>query len=519
MSVSRNQIRRRLLVAGVLVAFALRAYRLDGQALWSDEDITLDRSQKPVAEIVASLPVEQAPLYPILLRGWTLLAGTSDWSLRFPSLCFGVLAVPLAYAVARRLAGPPEGVALAWLLALHPYLVWYGQEARMYTLLLALGLATVAAVLVGEERVLRERRPGSRDAGSAPITRTVPLPWIAAGVLAALTVYTHYYGALVVFVLAVWALADVRRGRSLWPWLWAAASALAVYLPWMGRSLGVLGYSGWRAPTSRVAALSGDVVAWTAGRTLDGLQRDVAVTAMLVLAALGVWRWFADLARRKAGGDTPRPSLRSSHEGNAALAASGDPARAMLWLMVPAAIGLVLLVKSTDSDPRYFMGVLPAFYLAVAAGLVSLPRGLRVGAAAVLVVLAALGLTRMYTDPAVQKQAFGPFLSTVEAAAGHEDTVLFLDGPSLGLVRRYELPRSAVKVVNLKTSGNRARGGVATAARMAELAAEYPHLWLAEDGEADGLGAAWLDAHATAVSDQGFQSITLRRYEHAPSRP
>ena len=69
---------RAVLVASLLVAFGLGAYRLGAQSLWSDEDITLDRAEAPVATILAELPPEHTPLYFVALRGWTRLAGTSD---------------------------------------------------------------------------------------------------------------------------------------------------------------------------------------------------------------------------------------------------------------------------------------------------------------------------------------------------------------------------------------------------------------------------------------------------------
>ena len=63
-----------------------------------------------------------------------------EWTLRFPSVVFGVLTVPLMWAVGRRLMGRGAGVAAAWLTAVHPLYVYYAQEARMYTQLVFLSI-------------------------------------------------------------------------------------------------------------------------------------------------------------------------------------------------------------------------------------------------------------------------------------------------------------------------------------------------------------------------------------------
>jgi hypothetical protein len=116
----------------------------------------------------------------------------------------------------------------------------------------------------------------------------------------------------------------------------------------------------------------------------------------------------------------------------------------------------------------------------------------------------------------VRKQDYRGFLAVVERAAGHEDTVLFLDGPSLGLARRYEMADSPVKIVNLK-DGEHSMAEVT--GRVAELAAEYPHLWLASDGGADGSAKGWLDREAFAVAEESHQDVTLRHYYDPASDP
>lgn len=65
--------------------------------------------------------------------GMGALAGWSEWSLRFPSAWWVTLTTALMAALTLRLSASRSAAALAALLtALHPLLIYYGQEARMY---------------------------------------------------------------------------------------------------------------------------------------------------------------------------------------------------------------------------------------------------------------------------------------------------------------------------------------------------------------------------------------------------
>lgn len=86
------------------------------------------------------------PFYSLLLHAWTSWAGASEWALRLPSALLGVALVGAVAWLAGRWAGRQAIAPAAWLAAGSPFLVWYAQEARNYTLLmlcaaLATGLA------------------------------------------------------------------------------------------------------------------------------------------------------------------------------------------------------------------------------------------------------------------------------------------------------------------------------------------------------------------------------------------
>ena len=141
------------LLAILLLAFALRVYRLDSQSLWYDEAVTAQVASQGIGELTRWTADDiQPPLYYYAAAGWLRLAGRGEWALRFPSAFFGTLTVPLMWAVALRLfgrgrSGRVAALAAALLTALSPLYVYYAQEARMYTQLTFLGLLAGYALL------------------------------------------------------------------------------------------------------------------------------------------------------------------------------------------------------------------------------------------------------------------------------------------------------------------------------------------------------------------------------------
>lgn len=538
-----------------LAGFWLRADGLAGQALWSDEDITLDRARMPVAAMLESLPVEQAPLYYVLMRPWTILAGQSDYALRMPSALAGTLAIALAAFVGARLFGRLAGAAGALLVAAQLFAISYGQEARMYALLLALCLAAPAAVLRAEAREARGR----------PARRW----WIGAGILAALAALTHHYGALIAFVLAAWAAhalvwaprtsgpgvgRELGREAGVGPELgreaaggpepgraaivrrWWPVFAVAglLYLPWLPRALRIGDFPGWRETTAG-AAIRSILGAWLGGSSIasdpvSGAAAAGAIGALepgagpaaiallgvpLALAAAGALWALASVVSLYVRSSPPR--RRRAMEAEAA-------ARLLAWLAVPAAVVGVLLWRSPDIHPRYLMPLHAAVWLAAGAGVSvlvrRLPRRLEAAASAILVValVAASGapLAAYRSGEERQKQGYRDLLAEVDRHASGRDTVLLLDGPAFGLADRYRDPDSPVKIENLHSSTNSARDAAGFEARLAELVDRRPTVWLASDGASRRLADAWLAAHLYPVSTAGFQDITLSRYFSPP---
>ncbi len=150
-------------------ALALRLYGLGDKPFWLDEVASLRRATATVPDLVVdSLHNNHYPSYFLLL--WLVgQIGTSQWLLRLPSAVFGALGASLTCAIGRQAAGPRSGVIAGLLMAVSPFEVQFGQEARSYTLVSCLiltalfGLVRLAQEPAAAALPMRQReRPARR---------------------------------------------------------------------------------------------------------------------------------------------------------------------------------------------------------------------------------------------------------------------------------------------------------------------------------------------------------------------
>lgn len=122
----------------IAVAAVLRLIPLDDRAFWYDETFTWKDSRSSYREILMwEHHNRHPPLQYLLVKATTDVLGTDEeWAVRLPSFTASVVAVGLAILLGWRVSGPWAGLALGAFAALHPELLYQGQQARMYSLLL-----------------------------------------------------------------------------------------------------------------------------------------------------------------------------------------------------------------------------------------------------------------------------------------------------------------------------------------------------------------------------------------------
>ena len=229
------------------------------------------------------------PLYYLLAWPWSRLFGTGEVGLRSLSAVFGTAMVPVAYRVGAALASRRVGIILAALVAFSPFMVWYSQEARPYTLLaLAAALSFLALVHALED----------------PRTRWL-IAWL---VFSALAMATHYYAALFVAVEALVLLVAHRSRRAALAAVGVAGVAAISTLPLALAQIG-RGNVDWLETLKLVPRLR-ETVNWFLGGPYLGLHQQLILPVLLLwlvvgaLAGIGIYLVIrrTSAQERKAGG-------------------------------------------------------------------------------------------------------------------------------------------------------------------------------------------------------------------------
>ncbi|HOG45526.1 MAG TPA: glycosyltransferase family 39 protein [Anaerolineae bacterium] len=223
------------LPAVLLVALALRLYRLGDKNIWWDEGLAIWAVRKSLWSVTQWTGQDvHPPLYFYHLWAWVRLVGESEFAARFISAIWGVLTVALVYPLGTRLGGRRVGLLAALFLAVARFHIWWSQEMRMYI------LAALAATLTLYLAVRwLDEETGGVGAASAATSRRAWWAWpVLYTVAAAGCLYTIYMAGLAPLVAnlyAVMALARIPRVRRLGVaarWLGAQAAALLIFLPW-----------------------------------------------------------------------------------------------------------------------------------------------------------------------------------------------------------------------------------------------------------------------------------------------
>src|SRR3954465_13306931 len=114
---------------------------------WIEGGIAVGIASHPLADIPRVLSQDgNPPLYYLLLHGWMQATGTSEAATPAPRLIFAILAVPASFWAGARVFDRRAGALAAAGAAGSPFLTYYAQETRMYSLVVLLSLLAPATV-------------------------------------------------------------------------------------------------------------------------------------------------------------------------------------------------------------------------------------------------------------------------------------------------------------------------------------------------------------------------------------
>ncbi len=216
-----------ILTAITATGLFLRFYHNLDISLWHDEAFSALLIKYPWGEMFYRIGLDvHPPVYYIVLRLWSYVAGNSLLALRGFSILFGLFTSLAAYGfVKAAFKSEKSALITALLISTSPFQIQYATEARMYTF--GAFLAVLAAYFLVK----------ALEAGRESL-KTKNLYYALFGIVSGLATLTHYYLLFSVAALCLYALCyhiyyyrfAFKKYLSL---LTSYLLLIAVFLPWL----------------------------------------------------------------------------------------------------------------------------------------------------------------------------------------------------------------------------------------------------------------------------------------------
>jgi mannosyltransferase len=474
-----------VVAVGILLRFWTRS------ALWLDEALTVDIARLPLHSLHAALRQDGAPpLYYVLLHFWMKVFGSSDLGVRSLSGVISVATLPVAWVAGRRFGGRSFAWMVLLLVASAPFAIYYGTEARMYSLVMLL----TACGFIALDRAVRAPRPGNL---------------VATAVVTAALLYTQYWAVYLLATIAVWLLwqgwhqkAHLSRRRGARRAFGAVVVGAAAFVPWLPTFVFQSGHTGtpWAAPANFAATINA-VTGFTDNQaTLSAAgsnQGRLLAVLYLLLAFLGLFgaardHWHVDLDIRT------RPR--------------GRPLAFVVVVTLGVAIAGGLIAGSGFSD-RYAAVVFIPLLLLVAVGATTLADArLR---SLVLLVAAVCGLAVGVQNVTTQRTQATSVAAVLAASAQPGDIVAYcpdqvgpavyrLTGPSryTQITYPHRTVPDLIDWINYKQAV-RAASPTAFAAHVEAVAGSTHQIWMVWASDYQGYGTRCEDIVAALEAAPG----------------
>jgi hypothetical protein len=411
----------------LLLAFALRLYRLDFQSIWWDEGHSILMASAPLAEIPTTPGMDvHPPGFFALLHLWMGMAGESKFALRYFSVGFSLLTVALLMRFGRHLGRPWLAEWAGLLMALSPFFIAYAQEVRMYAMAAFFATGSMyclwrlifsaggqgrlleARLVAGEESHPLPGPPPQRGRGQVAspdlllqrgrgqVTSPYLLFYI---VFTAAGLYTHYFTIfLLAFQNLLWLAWFLRRPGRRGAWLWGGSQlgVLLLFGPQLALALRqATTYANPNLiPPEPVHFLSHNWQAYTLGLATDPGQVQLYLWGLLAVFLAGLV-----LHRRDVGFWA-----------------------LLLWLLAPMGLFYMVLQGQPSYEPRYLMVATPPIMLLFAMTATARRWTGLLGLAVAGIFL--LGLNGYFTDSTFFKDDADAVVAWLAAETTVEDVVL-----------------------------------------------------------------------------------------------
>ena len=381
--------------------------------LWLDEALSVNIAKLPLRDIPDALRHDgHPPLYYVVLHFWMRAFGDGDVAVRSLSGFFALATLPLAWVAAKLAGGRRVAVVMVALLALSPFAVRYGTEARMYALVMVL-------VLVGYILVVK----------ALVQPRFVLLAGVAVDV--GLLVLSHYWAVwLIVAVVTVLALRAWHnhdaRPATVRVLIAAVVGGIAL-VPWLPVMAYQSAHTGtpWAAPVRPVTIVTNALADFGGGGYGEAVFMGSVLLMLFVLGLCGV----------AAGGTRVSLDFRSVP------GVRREAAVVALTVAIASAVGYA---THTTFASRYASAVLPLFVIVCAVGLTRIDS--RTASALALAALLAFGVVGS-VHAAITERTQAYDVSRAIIAEAHPNDLVVMCPDQIGPDLNRLLPSHIAQVV------------------------------------------------------------------------
>ena len=185
------------------------------QSIWFDESYSsyITRFDYPTMLRFTAADVHP-PLYYIVLKTWAHFFGHTDFAMRALSAVLGAAAIVFAFLWLKYKYGASVAILGSLMMAISPVFVRYGQEMRMYTMVIFLVFAATYFLQLAVDNGARKW-------------------WVIYAILIAAGMYTHYFAAFawiahVVYLFKIYGKKFFQKKIIL-----TYAASIVMYLPWI----------------------------------------------------------------------------------------------------------------------------------------------------------------------------------------------------------------------------------------------------------------------------------------------
>jgi uncharacterized membrane protein len=221
MSYLKNNFKKHfniLIYVVILVGIILRIIYIEKQSLWLDEVTTIQVSKYSISDITSGKLFDNhtPPLYYIIMHFWGKIVPLTEYGIRILSVMFDILNMIVLLLLCITLISKENTVLVLGAYALSPFMIYYSQEGRMYTLLVLFVLLFCYFMI----KLLH--------------CKIDVYKWvILSGIALSCGIYTHYY--MIFFAMGLYIL-FIYINRNSWKqimlFLTSGLIGITLFLPW-----------------------------------------------------------------------------------------------------------------------------------------------------------------------------------------------------------------------------------------------------------------------------------------------